>query len=555
SGAVLSNLTDRINELTEEAVSLRARVKEIEDANGESGLLDQPLSGSAAGRNAILQCSLDCIVTIDSDGLIMEFNPAAEETFGHTCSEVLGKEMANLIVPPALRDAHEQGIQHYLASGEGPLLNKRIEITAIRSNGQEFPVELAITPFRIEGKEAFTAFIRDITDRKRAEEILRETERQLREAHKMEAVGKLAGGIAHDFNNLLTVVIGSSELLETTNDPVVINELASDIQAAAERAAQLTRQLLTFSRKQVTELGAVDLNDVVNASEETLRRLIPAEVELVLDLEPNLKAILGNLIQIDQVTMNLVVNSGNATEGAGQIRVVTKSIALSSSEVISPDMAPGDYILFEVQDTGSGMTQEVKSRIFEPFYTTANPGEGTGLGLATVYGIVLESGGFMHVESEVGIGTTFSIYFPGLDPPAAINESQTETWNFTGGAETVLVVEDEDSVRALVSRILKSEGYHVLEASNGPEAVSISELTYKRPIHLLISDILMPNTDGRDLAHQLSLSRPDLKVLLMSGFADNISTEGRTHDKPTAFIAKPFVPAELKNLVRNILDN
>ncbi|HIF92406.1 MAG TPA: PAS domain-containing hybrid sensor histidine kinase/response regulator [Myxococcales bacterium] len=551
----MSNSTDRINELTEEAVSLRARVKEIEDANGESGLLDQPLSGSAAGRNAILQCSLDCIVTIDSDGLIMEFNPAAEETFGHTCSEVLGKEMANLIVPPALRDAHEQGIQHYLASGEGPLLNKRIEITAIRSNGQEFPVELAITPFRIEGKEAFTAFIRDITDRKRAEEILRETERQLREAHKMEAVGKLAGGIAHDFNNLLTVVIGSSELLETTNDPVVINELASDIQAAAERAAQLTRQLLTFSRKQVTELGAVDLNDVVNASEETLRRLIPAEVELVLDLEPNLKAILGNLIQIDQVTMNLVVNSGNATEGAGQIRVVTKSIALSSSEVISPDMAPGDYILFEVQDTGSGMTQEVKSRIFEPFYTTANPGEGTGLGLATVYGIVLESGGFMHVESEVGIGTTFSIYFPGLDPPAAINESQTETWNFTGGAETVLVVEDEDSVRALVSRILKSEGYHVLEASNGPEAVSISELTYKRPIHLLISDILMPNTDGRDLAHQLSLSRPDLKVLLMSGFADNISTEGRTHDKPTAFIAKPFVPAELKNLVRNILDN
>jgi PAS domain S-box-containing protein len=485
----------------------------------------------------------------------MEFNPAAEETFGHTRIEVLGKKMANLIVPPALRDAHEQGMRHYLASGEGTVLNKRIEITAIRSNGQEFPVELAIAPFRIEGKEAFTAFIRDITDRKRAEETLRETERQLRQAHKMEAVGKLAGGIAHDFNNLLTVVIGSSELLETTNDPVVINELASDIQGAAERAAQLTRQLLTFSRKQVTELSAVDLNDVVNASEETLRRLIPSEVELVLDLEPNLKAILGNLIQIDQVTMNLVVNSGNAIEGAGQIRVVTKSVELSSSEVISPEMAPGDYILFEVQDTGSGMTEEVKSRIFEPFYTTANPGEGTGLGLATVYGIILESGGFMHVESDVGIGTTFSIYFPGLDSSEAINEPEAETWNFTGGAETVLVVEDEGSVRALVSRILKSEGYHVLEASNGPEAVSISEQTYKGPIHLLISDILMPNTDGRDLAHKLSLSRPDLKVLLMSGFAENVSTEGRTHDKSSQFIAKPFVPAELKNLVRSILDN
>lgn len=551
----MSNSTYEVAKLTEEAASLRARIKELEEAKGESGLLDHLLSESAAGRNAILQCSLDCIVTIDSDGLIMEFNPAAEETFGHTRIEVLGKEMANLIVPPALRDAHEQGMRHYLASGKGPVLNKRIEITAIRSNGQEFPVELAIAPFRIEEKEAFTAFIRDITDRKRAEETLRETERQLRQAHKMEAVGKLAGGIAHDFNNLLTVVIGSSELLETTNDPVVINELASDIQGAAERAAQLTRQLLTFSRKQVTELSAVDLNDVVNASEETLRRLIPAEVELVLDLEPNLKAILGNLIQIDQVTMNLVVNSGNATEGAGQIRVVTKSVELSSSEVISPDMAPGDYILFEVQDTGSGMTEEVKSRIFEPFYTTSNPGEGTGLGLATVYGIILESGGFMHVESDVGIGTTFSIYFPGLESSAAINEPQAETWNFTGGAETVLVVEDEDSVRALVARILKSEGYHVLEASNGPEAVSISEQTYKGPIDLLISDILMPNTDGRDLAHQLSLSRPDLKVLLMSGFAENVSTEGRTPDKSTQFIAKPFVPAELKNLVRSILDN
>lgn len=551
----MSNSTYEVKELTEEAASLRARIKELEDTKGESDLLDHPLSESAAGRNAILQCSLDCIVTIDSDGLIMEFNPAAEETFGHTRIEVLGKKMANLIVPPALRDAHEQGMRHYLASGEGTVLNKRIEITAIRSNGQEFPVELAIAPFRIEGKEAFTAFIRDITDRKRAEETLRETERQLRQAHKMEAVGKLAGGIAHDFNNLLTVVIGSSELLETTNDPVVINELASDIQGAAERAAQLTRQLLTFSRKQVTELSAVDLNDVVNASEETLRRLIPSEVELVLDLEPNLKAILGNLIQIDQVTMNLVVNSGNAIEGAGQIRVVTKSVELSSSEVISPEMAPGDYILFEVQDTGSGMTEEVKSRIFEPFYTTANPGEGTGLGLATVYGIILESGGFMHVESDVGIGTTFSIYFPGLDSSEAINEPEAETWNFTGGAETVLVVEDEGSVRALVSRILKSEGYHVLEASNGPEAVSISEQTYKGPIHLLISDILMPNTDGRDLAHKLSLSRPDLKVLLMSGFAENVSTEGRTHDKSSQFIAKPFVPAELKNLVRSILDN
>ncbi|MDC1294972.1 PAS domain S-box protein [Myxococcota bacterium] len=551
----MSDSTYKTDELNEEVASLRARIRELEDAKGESGLRAPTLSGNAAGRDATLQCSLDCIVTIDSAGLIIEFNPAAEETFGRTRSEVMGKEMVNLIVPPALRDAHDQGMKRYLASGEGPVLNKRIEITAIRSNGQEFPVELAITPFRTEGQEAFTAFIRDITERKRAAETLLETERQLREAHKMEAVGKLAGGIAHDFNNLLTVVIGSSELLEATTDDVSINELAADIKGAAQRAAQLTRQLLTFSRKQVTELAAVDLTEVVSASEDTLRRLVPAEVELVLELAPDLKAILGSLTQIDQVTMNLVVNSANATEGAGQIRVVTRGVELSSSEVLSPKMAPGAYILLQVNDTGRGMTDEVKSRIFEPFYTTANLGEGTGLGLATVYGIVLASGGFMDVESAVGRGTSFSIYFPALDSQVTSNEPQAENWNFTGGAETILVVDDEDSVRALVSRILKSEGYNVLEASNGPQAVSIAEQTYKGPIQLLISDILMPNTDGRDLAHRLRRSRPEMGVLLMSGFADNVSTEGRIPDESSRFLAKPFVPAELKNMVRSILDN
>lgn len=540
----------------EEIASLRARLKKLDVANTKSDSLDQDLSENAARRDAILQCSLDCIITIDSDGLIMEFNPAAEETFGYTRDEVLGKEMANLIVPPSLQAAHHQGLKHYLASGEGPVLNQRIEITAVRSNGEEFPVELAITPFQFRGEPAFTGFIRDITERKRAEATLRETERQLREAHKMEAVGKLAGGIAHDFNNLLTVVIGSSELLESTNDTAAINRLAEDIQEAAQRAARLTNQLLTFSRKQVTDPVAVDLNNLVSNAEETLRRLIPAEIELQLDLEPNLKAILGDFTQVDQVIMNLIVNSGKAIEGAGQIRVVTRGVELTSDDVLNRDMAPGDYTLLEVHDTGKGMTKEVQSRIFEPFFTTADVGDGTGLGLATVYGIVLECGGFMNVESDVGHGTSFSIYFPALDSPTAgLEQPQLKPPLSGGGGETVLVVEDEDSVRALVLRILKTEGYNVLEASDGPQAISISDQTHKGPIDMLISDILMPNTDGRDLAHQLLRSRPDLKVLLMSGFAESISTEGRPHDQSFRFLAKPFVPSELKTLVRNILDD
>jgi signal transduction histidine kinase len=446
-------------------------------------------------------------------------------------------------------------MERYLETGEGPVLNQRIEITAVRSNGEEFPVELAITPFQFGGREEFTGFIRDISGRKKAEETLRETEHQLREAHKLEAVGKLAGGIAHDFNNLLTVVIGSSELLETTNDIDEISELGLDIKEAAQRAAQLTKQLLAFSRRQVTELVATDLNTVLSSSEVTLRRLIPNEVQLIVDVTPGLKAVMGDVTQLEQVIMNLVVNSGKAIKGAGHVRVVTRSVYLTSAELVAPDMTPGEYIVLEVRDTGSGMTDEVKARIFEPFYTTAEPGKGTGLGLATVYGIVLQSGGGIHVDSEVGRGTCFSIYFPALSHSAVPSEPSIGTWVPSGGAETILVVEDEAKVRGLVSRILKADGYHVLEASNGHQALVISEQEPRGPIHMLISDILMPNMDGRDLAFQLARSRPNLKVILMSGFAENLSPGLGTSQNPSAFLAKPFVPAELSRLVRTTLDD
>jgi two-component system, cell cycle sensor histidine kinase and response regulator CckA len=549
----MSDPSDSTSELTKEVTYLRARLDELETTTGKSNSFDALTFERAARRDAILLCSLDCIVTIDCDGRVLEFNPASEKTFGRTRSEVLGKKMVDLIVPPTLREAHENGMKRYLASGEGPVLNKRIEITAIRSDGQEFPVELTITPFQIGEKEAFTAYIRDITERKRSAEILRETENRLREAHRMEAVGKLAGGIAHDFNNLLTVVIGSAQLLETTHDSVGVNALASNILESAQRAAQLTRRLLTFSRKQIIELVPVDLSDVVRKSEEMLKRLIPDEVELVLDLALDLKAIRGTCVQIDQLTMNLVGNSGKAIEGTGQIRLATKSVQLSSQELLRADMKPGEYILLEVHDTGCGMTDEVKSHVFEPFYTTASSEKGSGLGLATVYGIVLGSGGAIRVESEIGKGTTFSIYFPALDESPNIQKSQANNANFIGSGETILVVEDEDAVRALVSRILNSEGYNVLEASDGPEALLISEKTHKGPIHLLISDILMPNTDGRDLAYQLSRARSEMKVLLISGFAESVSAEGNTKDKTFRFLPKPFLPNKLKNMVRVIL--
>ena len=379
----------------------------------------------------------------------------------------------------------------------------------------------------------------DLTDRKRLEE-------QFQQAQKMEAVGQLAGGVAHDFNNLLTIITGYSEmLLASANPESPDRELLDEIRVAAERAAGLTRQLLAFSRKGVLEPRIIDLNEVVQHADKMLRRLIGEDVGLALALTTGLGHVKVDPGQVEQVLMNLAVNARDAMPTGGKLTIETVEIELDEEYASThPEVWPGRYVLLSVSDTGMGMDAATKARIFEPFFTTKELGKGTGLGLAVVHGFVKQSGGHVAVYSEPRVGTTFKIYLPAV-----------EGWNQTGwvhprassvprGAETVLLVEDEEAVRRLSSRALRDAGYTVLEAVHGGEAVRLAE-DYGGPIHAMVSDVVMPEMGGRILAERLTAGRPGLKSLFVSGYTDDAVVRHGVLAAEVAFFQKPFTPAAL----------
>ncbi len=385
--------------------------------------------------------------------------------------------------------------------------------------------------------------------------VVRSMEERFHQAQKMEAVGRLAGGIAHDFNNLLTAVTGYSELLqERIGDRDPMWRELEEIRRAGVRAASLTRQLLAFSRRQVVQAKVLDLNGIVTGLETMLRRLIGEDVELVTGFcgaPVRLKADPG---QIEQVVMNLVVNAREAMPQGGRLAIGTASVNLGKREADRLDLAkPGDYAMLAVSDTGVGMSEEVKSHLFEPFFTTK--AEGTGLGLATVYGIVKQNGGGIRVDSEIDKGTTIEIYLPYVEEQAEAEEAAGAAPAVaSGGLETVLVAEDEDMVRELVCEILQRSGYTVLEARSGDEALLISG-RHHGPIHLLLTDMVMPRMCGSDLAEQLAFLRPEMKILYMSGYTDDATFKNGDAGKGTAFIQKPFGPSTLACKVREVLDS
>ena len=389
--------------------------------------------------------------------------------------------------------------------------------------------------------------IMDITERKRLED-------ELRQAQKMEAIGHLAGGVAHDFNNLLTVVFGFSEILLQRlppGDPG--RELVFQIRQAGKRAAALTDQLLAFSRRTVLEPKLLDLNESVRESEKMLRRLIGEDVQFNAVFDSDLKPVKVDPAQLGQVIMNLVVNARDAMPTGGKLTIETRNIALDEVSAASiPEAKPGRYVLLAVSDTGTGMPPEVKAHVFEPFFTTKQPGKGTGLGLPMVYGIVKQSGGFISLESEPNRGTAFKIYFPVAEgcvwegkPPPSFKPA-------AGGTETVLLVEDEDAVRSVVFMVLREAGYTVLEANGGREAIRIAE-THSGPIHLLITDVIMPEMGGRQLVEHLVTARPNLKVLYLSGHTDDAVIRHGVSEADVAFLQKPFTTATLRNKVREVL--
>ena len=393
-------------------------------------------------------------------------------------------------------------------------------------------------------------------DRKRIEEALREREEQLRQSQKMEAIGQLAGGIAHDFNNLLTAIQGRTALL--LSEPVATDHIRSDldeIREAAERAATLTRQLLAFSRRQVLEPKALDLNHTVRDVETMLRRLIGEDVVLITRPAPALGIVMVDPNNMVQVLMNLVVNARDAMPDGGMIVISTANQHVATPrDVVGDTIAPGAYVALEVSDTGTGIPEALRERIFEPFFTTKGPGNGTGLGLSMIYGIVRQSGGYIELESEADRGTTFRVLLPHHEAAAEAAPTIVEPEQEPGpGSETVLLAEDEAAVRSLIRRVLERNGYSVLEASNGAEAIQIA-LNHAGPIDLLLTDVVMPDLDGPELAERLDSIRPRLPVVFMSGYTDREILRRGTEGVQAAFLAKPFSPDYLARKIREVLD-
>jgi len=394
----------------------------------------------------------------------------------------------------------------------------------------------------------------DITDHKRAEQQMLSLQTQLQQSQKMEAIGQLAGGVAHDFNNLLTVISGQSQLsLRRLRETDPLRESLKEIERAADRAANLTRQLLAFSRRQILEMKVINLNIIVSDLEKMLKRIIGEDLGLTTILADDLGLVKVDPGQIEQVVMNLAVNAKDAMPQGGKLILETANAELDEEYVCShAGMTPGAYIMFSITDTGTGMTKEVREQIFDPFFTTKEKGKGTGLGLSTVYGIVKQSGGDIYVYSEPNKGTTFKIYLPRVFEPS--EELKREAGEeLPRGTETVLVVEDDGSVREVAVNILRMQGYKVLEATGGEEALIICEKE-KNPIHLILTDILMPHMTGPQLIRQLKQVRQDLKVLYMTGYTDESVVHQGILEKGVKLIHKPFTIKKMARKVREVLD-
>jgi PAS domain S-box-containing protein len=622
----------------------------------------------------VAETATDGIITIDENSTLLFFNPAVERIFGYSTAELQGQELT-MLMPEFLRHLHRAAVKRYIDTGKRHITWQGVELPGRHKSGAQIPLELSFGEFIQGDKHIFTGILRDITERKRAEEALRKSEEQYRllfennpqpmwvfdretltflavneaaiqhygysreefltmtikeilppedvpkpvgdisgtgagldrwgewrhqkkdgtiidveiashplflvgrpaelvlardiserkhleqqlyQAQKMEAVGQLAGGVAHDFNNLLTVISGYCQmLLEDAEASGRQREYVAEIKEAGDRAAALTRQLLAFSRQQVLQPRVLDLNGVIANMENMLRRLIGEDVELVAVQGPDLGLVKADPGQVEQIIMNLAVNARDAMPKGGKLTIETANVELDEAYTRRRVPAqPGVYVMLAVSDTGIGMDSQTQSRIFEPFFTTKEQGKGTGLGLSTVYGIVKQSGGYVWVYSEPGKGTTFKVYLPRSEEKVVEKVEERGKTRAKGpeGAETVLLLEDEERVRKLAQRILEAGGYRVLVASRGEEAVQMCK-EHQGAIHLLLTDMVMPQLSGRDVASQLSPLRAEMRVLYMSGYTDNAVVRHGMLEPGMAFLQKPFTPETLLNKVREVLDS
>ncbi|HEU4699302.1 MAG TPA: PAS domain S-box protein [Gemmatimonadales bacterium] len=505
-----------------------------------------PIDLQALRLAAIVESADDAIVSKDLDGTIRSWNPAAERIFGYTAEEMVGDTIFKLI-PPELHD-EEHELLRRIRLGEHV---SHYETSRVRKDGRRIRIALTLSPLRAPDGHLVgaSAIKRDITAQ-------RALEAQLQQALRMEAVGRLAGGIAHDFNNLLTVIGGMTGLVlrRLPAESREHRELAQVVQAA-DRAASLTQQLLAFSRRQMTEQEPLVVNDVVTGMEPMLRRLLGEQIVLHSLLRQDLGQVRANRGQLEQVVMNLALNARDAMPDGGQLTIETQNVevaGLLAQELLR--LQPGPYVMLSVSDTGVGMDPVTQASIFEPFFTTKGPGHGTGLGLATVYSIVQHAGGGVYVYSEPGHGSVFKVYLPRIfaeapHPPATPPIAPSAP---AGRRTTVLLAEDEPGVRAFTRQVLEEAGYEVLPAESG-EAALVIAAAHQGTIDLLLTDVVMPGINGRVLGERLRATRPDIAVLYMSGYTDDVVVRTGVVTVGAAFIQKPFSPAQLLERIRAAL--
>jgi PAS domain S-box-containing protein len=546
----------------------------VRDVTERQRTLDALREQQEHGR-AIIAGASDPFISIDGTGVVADWNRAAELVFGWTAQDAKGCPLTDLIIPAEYRQAHRAGLRRVLGTGRSRLAGRRIEVSAMHRDGHRIPVELSIWRSPTGDRPVLYAFLHDISERLALQEQREQLkvqaereqgERRLAQARRLESLGQLAGGVAHDFNNLLAVIVNylafvAADLEQAAAaDPDRWSGTRADIdqvRLAADRAIRLTRQLLAFGRRDIAKPEVLDLHRLVTGIEQLLLRTLGEHIELRATLAAGLWHVLADAGQIEQVLVNLAVNARDAMPDGGLLCIDIDNLTVDNSYVAThPTAVPGRYVRLRVSDTGCGMSREVAERAFEPFYTTKPEGSGTGLGLATVYGIVTAAGGHAQVYSELGHGTTVTALLPATEQPAAApgrrDRGECGPRTGSGAGRTVLLVEDEAALRQVACRILTRHGYHVLAARDGPEALALAE-THQGMIHLLLTDVVMPHMLGKELATRIGRLRPATRVLYVSGYAHPVLASQGTLDPDVALLEKPFTEAALLTQVSQVL--
>jgi PAS domain S-box-containing protein len=521
-------------------------IRQLRSANEELLAQRAMILEREAHMRSVLESSPDAIITIDARGSIRSFSSAAQKLFGYSAGEVVGKNV-KMLMPEPYCAAHDGYLERYARTGERRIIGIGRQVIARKKDGTEFPIELAVGEVKSGQSHIFTGFIRDLTARTKLEE-------ELRQSQKMEAIGQLTGGVAHDFNNLLTVISGNLELLEERLLTLDDRDLLREAQEATALGAQLAHRLLAFGRRQALNPKPIDLSELVGGTVDLLRRSLGESIEISTRLPAGLPITLADPAQVGNALLNLAINARDAMPNGGKLAIET-ALATIERETIGHDgdLVPGTYVTLAVTDTGTGMTPEVRSRAFEPFYTTKEVGAGSGLGLSMVYGFVKQSGGQVGLYTELGIGTTVRIYLPVEEKATqGVGAIARQAPGRRRTGERILVVEDQDRVRKVTARRLADLGYSVLEADSGPAALAL--LDRGEAIDLLFTDIVMPaGISGLELARMVRERLPDLKILFTSGFTEPDKIREGALTLNVAWIGKPYSTLELQERLSELL--